>query len=189
MGAVGNTTTTDPRSRRNRVGRRGGQLLTRALGSSCASACPLHALPVPLVPDGRTIRRELTDPSRASGHRDLHTGYKRHRGAEFQASPGGQSQGTFPQRRGRDETALPGLEPLREGVDHATARVVYGKGPVRRSLRRALHQGHGLIMFNRPAAHEIPDSPRQRHLPVPRWTHPPALSSAVCDPADRRDEG
>jgi hypothetical protein len=32
-GAVGNTTTTDPRSRRNRVGRRGGQLLTRALGS------------------------------------------------------------------------------------------------------------------------------------------------------------
>ena len=32
-GAVGNTTTTDPRSQRNRVGRRGGQLLTRALGS------------------------------------------------------------------------------------------------------------------------------------------------------------
>ena len=40
-GAVGNTTTTDPRSRRNRVGRRGGQLLTRALGSSYGSACPL----------------------------------------------------------------------------------------------------------------------------------------------------
>jgi transposase InsO family protein len=31
-GAVGNRTTTDPRSQRNRVGRRGGQLLTRALG-------------------------------------------------------------------------------------------------------------------------------------------------------------
>src|SRR5579884_3993664 len=41
MGAVGDTTTTDPRSRRNRVGRRGGQLLTRALGSSNISACPL----------------------------------------------------------------------------------------------------------------------------------------------------
>src|SRR5271166_342524 len=73
MGAVGNTTTTDPRSRRNRVGRRGGQLLTRALGSSYTSACPLSVLPVPLVPDGRTIRREPTDPSQTSGHRDLHT--------------------------------------------------------------------------------------------------------------------
>src|SRR5205085_85150 len=41
LGAVGHTTTTDPRSQRNRVGRRGGQLLTRALGSSNASACPL----------------------------------------------------------------------------------------------------------------------------------------------------
>jgi hypothetical protein len=41
MGAVGHTTTTDPRSRRNRVGRRGGQLQTRAHGSTYASACPL----------------------------------------------------------------------------------------------------------------------------------------------------
>ena len=40
-GAVGHTTTTDPRSRRNRVGRRGGQLLTRAHRSSYGSACPL----------------------------------------------------------------------------------------------------------------------------------------------------
>src|SRR5262245_2770412 len=41
MGAVGDTTTTDPRSRHNRVGRRCGQLLTRALDSSNTSACPL----------------------------------------------------------------------------------------------------------------------------------------------------
>src|SRR5260370_2607103 len=40
-GAVGNTTTTDPRSQRNRVGRRCGQLLTRALGSSYTS--PSHS--------------------------------------------------------------------------------------------------------------------------------------------------
>jgi hypothetical protein len=73
---VGNTTTTDPRSRRNRVGRRGGQLLTRALGSSYTSACPLSVLPVPLVPDGHTIRRNQVDPSRTRGHRDLHTGYQ-----------------------------------------------------------------------------------------------------------------
>ncbi|MBP2435138.1 hypothetical protein M2209_009098 [Bradyrhizobium elkanii] len=47
-GAAGDTTTTDSRSRRNRASRRGGQLLTRALGSSCASACPHFVLPVPL---------------------------------------------------------------------------------------------------------------------------------------------
>lgn len=47
-GAAGDTTTTDSRSQRNRACRRGGQLLTRALGSSCASACPHFVLPVPL---------------------------------------------------------------------------------------------------------------------------------------------
>ena len=66
-GAVGNTTTTDPRSRRNRVGRRGGQLLTRALGSSNTSACPLSVLPVPLVPDGRTIRQDQPIPAERAG--------------------------------------------------------------------------------------------------------------------------
>ena len=46
----------DPRSRRNRAGRRGGQLLTRARSSSNASACPRFVLPAPRSPDGRTIR-------------------------------------------------------------------------------------------------------------------------------------
>ena len=55
-GAVGCTTTTDPRSQRNRAGRRGGQLLTRARSSSNASACPRFMLPAPRSPDGRTIR-------------------------------------------------------------------------------------------------------------------------------------
>ena len=32
---------------------------------------------------------------------------------QFQAAPGGQSQRPFPQRRGGDQTPLPGLEPLR----------------------------------------------------------------------------
>src|SRR3954453_16551154 len=57
-GAVGDTTTTDPRSRRNRAGRRGGQLLTRAHGSLCTSACPRFVLPAPRSPDGRTIRQD-----------------------------------------------------------------------------------------------------------------------------------
>src|SRR5262245_60353666 len=39
-GAVGHTTPTDPRSQRNRAGRGGGQLTTRALSSSYRSACP-----------------------------------------------------------------------------------------------------------------------------------------------------
>src|SRR4051794_39858704 len=58
MGAVGCTTTTDPRSWRNRAGRTGGQLLTRARSSSYASACPRLMLPAPRGPDGRIIRAD-----------------------------------------------------------------------------------------------------------------------------------
>ena len=56
-------TTTDPRSRRNRVGRRGGQLQTRALGSSFRIGLPTDVLPVPLVPDGHTIRQDKVVPA------------------------------------------------------------------------------------------------------------------------------
>jgi hypothetical protein len=62
-GAAGDTTTTDSRSRRNRASRRGGQLLTRARSSSCASACPHLRAPGASVPDGRTIRRDLLNRS------------------------------------------------------------------------------------------------------------------------------
>src|SRR5919112_2047394 len=64
MGAAGCTTTTDQRSQRNRASRRGGQLLTRALNSSCVSACPHLRAPGASVPDGRAIRREPEDRSR-----------------------------------------------------------------------------------------------------------------------------
>jgi hypothetical protein len=60
-GAAGDTTTTDSRSRRNRASRRGGQLLTRARSSSCASACPHLRAPGASVPDGRTIRHDPLD--------------------------------------------------------------------------------------------------------------------------------
>jgi len=43
---------------------------------------PTGVLPVPLVRDGRTIRREASDPSRARGHRDPHTGYQHARTLE-----------------------------------------------------------------------------------------------------------
>src|SRR5512134_3879134 len=39
--------------------------------------------------------------------------------------------------------------------------MVKGQGPVRYPVRRALHQGHGLIMVNRSTKHEISDSPAQ----------------------------
>lgn len=68
-GAAGDTTTTDSRSRRNRPSRRGGQLLTRALGSSCGSACPHLRAPGASVPDSRTIRRDPGNRSRSSAPR------------------------------------------------------------------------------------------------------------------------
>src|SRR5678816_715478 len=47
-----------------------------------------------------------------------------HRSAECQASTSGQGEGSFSYRQGSDQTPLPGLEPVRKGVDHAAARVV-----------------------------------------------------------------
>ena len=60
---VGDTTTTDSRSRRNRASRRGGQLLTRTRGSSHRTACPHLRAPGASVPDGRTIRRNHRIPA------------------------------------------------------------------------------------------------------------------------------
>jgi hypothetical protein len=54
--------------------------------------------------------------------------HERHRGAQFQAMPGGSRQGASLQRRSRRKTPLPGVEPLREAVNHAATRVVHGQG-------------------------------------------------------------
>src|SRR5207302_2643004 len=54
---------------------------TLSKADSVISGQVLSVLPVPLVPDGRTICRNQADPSRTSGHRDLHTGYQRNRTA------------------------------------------------------------------------------------------------------------
>jgi hypothetical protein len=70
--AGGQTTTTDSRSKRIRVSRRGGQVLTRARGPSNDYGLPdLRLLPDGPVPDGRTV---LTNPDATSieavrGHR------------------------------------------------------------------------------------------------------------------------
>jgi len=52
----------DPRSRRNRARRRGGQLLTRARSSSCGSACPNLCAPGASVPDAHSIRGDPQMP-------------------------------------------------------------------------------------------------------------------------------
>src|SRR5437588_4337734 len=77
-GAAGDTTTTDSRSQRNRASRRGGQLLTRALGSSCVSACPHFMLPVPLSRWSHHTPRCRT-PQPNVGTEESHTGYERRR--------------------------------------------------------------------------------------------------------------
>jgi hypothetical protein len=70
--AGGQTTTTDSRSKRIRVSRRGGQVQTRARGASNDYGLPdLRLLPDGPVPDGRTV---LTNPDATSieavrGHR------------------------------------------------------------------------------------------------------------------------
>ncbi|AWV20168.1 hypothetical protein RADP37_05232 (plasmid) [Roseomonas mucosa] len=73
---MGNTTTTDPRSRRNRVGRRGGQLLTRALGSSNTSACPLTCSRCPSSRMVSPYARMEAVPAGSSRHRHPHTRYQ-----------------------------------------------------------------------------------------------------------------
>jgi hypothetical protein len=113
-GAAGDTTTTDSRSRRNRASRRGGQLTTRALGSSYGSACPHLRAPgasVPMVAPYATTPRIAAE----HWHRGSHTGYQRHRKlVRDRASPHRALQGMpFEQdcarydiqaRRGRRET-------------------------------------------------------------------------------------
>ena len=104
--AVGDTTPTDSRSRRNRASRRGGQLLTRARSSSSRSACPHFRAPGASVPDGRTIRGRLDARSGEFSADNSHTGYECDRGLERQAAARRAGQRPFPQRRGGDQAHL-----------------------------------------------------------------------------------
>src|SRR5829696_3071181 len=74
-GAWGDTTPTDPRSRRNRASRRGGQLLTRARSSSYTSACPHFVLPVPLSRMVAPYAGTASIPAERR-HQHPHTGYE-----------------------------------------------------------------------------------------------------------------
>jgi hypothetical protein len=92
-----------------------------------------------------------------------------HRGAQSQAAPGSQGNGPSPQRRGGNQASLPGLEPLRKRMDHATARV--GHGQVRRPVRRTLHISHGPIGSTAPPHTNLPIIPVGRdQYEVRSWT-------------------
>ena len=66
--------------------------------------------------------------------------HERDRGLERQAAAGRAGQRPFPQRRGGDETHLPGLAPSRPGMENAASRMGRGKDPVRHHVRPALRQ-------------------------------------------------
>ena len=84
----------------------------------------------PQIPDDRPVLAAplgggdpvLRLPGRCPPDR-LH--HQRHRGPERQAAPGGPHPRPLPQRRGRPQAALPGLEPRRAGVENAAQ----GMGP------------------------------------------------------------
>jgi len=94
-GVAGDMTTSDSRSRRNRVSRRGGRLLTRARSSSYAPAYPHPRASGASVPNNPSIRRNSINCSRASAPKLLY-GYECHRGAEFKAAPGRAYAWPFP---------------------------------------------------------------------------------------------
>src|ERR671916_989121 len=76
---AGNTTTTDPRSRRIRAGRRGGQITSSSSRPmSIGRPARTCVLPVPRVPDGRTIGR--------------HRGVARHAGTKVSMPGNGQAE-------------------------------------------------------------------------------------------------
>jgi hypothetical protein len=97
---VGETTPTDPRAQRNRAGRRGGHLLTRAPSPPCKDRPAHPASPAPL---SRTVApyANRATPTRASSQRNrqrrhLHTGYKSDRVDQCRLRKVTRNRGQFP---------------------------------------------------------------------------------------------
>src|SRR3954463_1508573 len=115
-----------PRRRRRRRRGRARRLRGRALGPEVSGDRP--SLAAGLGRGRAVLRLPGRGPTAALHH-------ERDRGAQLQAPAGRQGQGPLPDRRGRAEAPVPGLEPGREGVEDAARRVGDGQGPVRRPLR------------------------------------------------------
>src|SRR5215467_14707123 len=110
---MGEATSTDPRAQRNRAGRRGGHLLTRALSPPNKTGLPtlLHSQrPCP----GRSHRTPNQPPAESRAEAGpaapaiFHTGHEPDREHERPAAQGDPQPRPVPFRAGRPQGALPG---------------------------------------------------------------------------------
>ncbi|MDF2809622.1 MAG: hypothetical protein K0S56_653 [Microvirga sp.] len=113
------TTTTDSRSRRNRASRRGGELLTGALGSSSGSACRTFVLP---VPRSRIVApyAAILETAAEHRHRESHTGYASDRECVCHCPP---SDSAHERLAVPDELPLDGLQ-TRDGSFQTWCRLM-----------------------------------------------------------------
>ena len=160
------TTTTDSRSQRNRAGRRGGQLLTRARGSSYKNGLPTRSAPrCPLsrmvTPYARTARRGTVR------HRLYHAGYELAGERQCSASQNHQDARTLPFGRCGDQTTVAGAAKHHRRLASCCSRLEGRHAPVRDPLRGSLYTTRRLAvkpsssMFEQLNCleHENPDSP------------------------------
>ena len=68
------------------------------------------------------------------------------------------ARGHFPSDEAAAKLLYQILNRSEKGMGDATSRMGYGKGSVRRHLRRSLRKGPGGLMFNRPPIQRIPDT-------------------------------
>jgi hypothetical protein len=122
----GRTTPTDPRSKRIRASRRGGQVQTRARGPQCderpaqpafAPGCPASRTVAPYSPSPKRSTAATARSLGAAASAAFHTGYKCHRSAQPAAAQGDQDQGPLPQRGRRAQADLPRRDQRGAGVD------------------------------------------------------------------------
>jgi hypothetical protein len=125
-------TETDSRSRRSRVSRGGGQVLTRARSSMCRPACPSLIPPRRPGPDRQTLEPRSDDRPVTP---ECHTCYERDRSVEPTAAQSDQDERSLPQRAGRPQTHLPRHRQRRAGLD-ANAQLDDSPTRVQDPLRR-----------------------------------------------------
>ncbi len=122
-----------------RASRRGGQLLTRALGSSCGSACPHLRAPGASVPDGRTIHRDPGNRSRTSAPRSSYRlAMPSKRSIQNYAAPCGPGVTSQPMTPRPNYCICVSIAPRPKGT--TTARMVRGEDPIRHHVQRAFRQ-------------------------------------------------
>ena len=144
----------DSRSQRNRAGRKGGELLTRACGSSynnglpprSAPQCPLSRMVTPYAQTAQhgTVRRRL-----------YHAGYKRHREYEHATAQDHQNPWSLPERRGGDSAAPAGAAQSAGQKGALGLRLEISHEPVCYPVRRAIYASARLTICSTVSATKI----------------------------------